>query len=256
MRIRTQFKLTMLLFGIILANPEINSNIVNAGTPGAEIGPNTFISILGGSLAPTTRSWASTDFNGTSLPTSLDGLSVSINGSPAYITFVSPRQINLLTPANMSTSANASVVISDNGLTSQPLSVPVSAYGPAFFLLGGKYAVAEHGDGTIVGPTTLVANNSTPAKAGETIMIFATGLGATNPTTPNGQLIATPAITASTATVLIGGVAANVSYAGLIDPGVYQLNVTIPAAAASGDNSLAVQIGGYTSPGNVFVNVQ
>ncbi len=243
------------LLGIIVANPEITSNIVNAATPGAEIGPNTFVSIIGGSMAPTTRPWATADFKGNNLPTSLDGVSVTVNDSPAYVSFVSPRQINVLTPANMPSSGNVTFMLSDNGLTSDAISLPVSAYAPAFFMLG-KYAVAQHANFTIVGPATLVANNSTPAKPGETIILYATGLGPTNPAIPNGQIVSTPAITASNAMVLIGGVAANVTFAGLVGPGVYQINLTVPSTAASGDNPIAVQIGGYSSPGNVFISVQ
>ena len=66
----------------------------------------------------------------------------------------------------MAVGAPAVIVVSDNGLTSPSMSVPTSAFGPAFFLLGGKYGAAIHSDGKIVGPTTLVANNSTPAKPG------------------------------------------------------------------------------------------
>ena len=105
---------------------------------------------------------------------------------PAFVYFVSPRQINILTPANMAVSGPAQIVVSDNGLTSQTMSVPTSPFGPAFFLLGGKYAEATHGNNTFVGPTTLVANNSTPAKPGETIAFYATGLGNTNPAVTNG----------------------------------------------------------------------
>jgi len=244
------------LFGIIVSNPIFTENVISAGTPGAEIGPNTFVSIIGGSLSPTTRSWASTDFNGTKLPTSLDGVSVTINGSPAFPIFVSPRQINVLTPADMSVSAAARIVVNDNGLTSETLLVPVTAFAPAFFLLGGKYAAAVHGNGTVVGPTTLVANNSTPAAAGETIALFATGLGATNPAVSNGQVVSSAAPLAAPATVLINGVPALVSYAGLVSTGVYQVNVTVPPGLTSGDNLVYVVVGGYPSPGGVFVAVQ
>lgn len=243
------------LFGIIVANPIITSNVVNAAIAGAGIAPNTFVSIIGGSLAPSTRSWRASDFTGSNLPTALDNVSVSVNGQPAFVYFVSPRQINILTPANMAVGAPAQIVVSDNGLTSATMSVPTSPFGPAFFLLGGKYGVGVHGNGTVVGPTTLVANNSTPAKPGETIALFATGLGNTTPAIVNGQVVTDAAPLAAPATVLIGGLPATVSFGGLTATGLYQLNVTVPAAAPDGDNALTVAVGGYTSPGGVFVNV-
>jgi uncharacterized protein (TIGR03118 family) len=243
------------LFGIIVSNPVITANIVNAGTAGGEIAPNTFVSIMGGSLAPTTRSWRTSDFTGTNLPTALDDVSVSVNGQPAFVYFVSPRQINILTPANMAVGGPAQIVVTDNGLTSQTMSVPTSAFGPAFFLLGGKYGVAVHADGKIVGPTTLVANNSTPAKPGETIAFYATGLGNTTPGVANGQVVSQAAPTAVLPTVEIGGAPATVTFGGLVATGLYQVNAVVPASVPDGDNALTVSIAGYTSPGGVFVNV-
>jgi uncharacterized protein (TIGR03118 family) len=236
------------LFGIIVSNPIITGNVVNAGTAGAEIAPNTFVSIQGGSLATTTRTWASADFSGSNLPTALDNVSVSVNGQPAFVYFVSPRQINILTPVNMPAGSPVQIVVNDNGLTGPTMSVPTAAFGPAFFLLGGKYGAAVHTNGTIVGPTTLVANNSTPAKPGESIVLFATGLGATTPATPNGQIVSTPATLAAPATVEIGGAAATVTYSGLTATGLYQINAVVPSSAPDGDNPLTVTVGGYTSP--------
>jgi uncharacterized protein (TIGR03118 family) len=244
------------LFGIIVANPQITANVVNGGTAGGGIAPNTFISIMGGGLSPVTRSWRSSDFVGSNLPTSLDGVKVTINGTPAYPTFVSPRQINVLTPSDMPSSGQVQIVVDDSGLTSSSISVPVSVFGPAFFLLGGKYAAALHGNNTVVGPTTLVANNSTPAKPGETIALYATGMGATNPGISNGQVVTSPAPTATLPVVLIGGVPAAVTFSGQTAAGLYQVNATIPATAPDGDVPILLEIGGFPSPGGVFVAVQ
>jgi uncharacterized protein (TIGR03437 family) len=243
-------------FGIILANPVITENVVNAATPGAEIAPNTFVTIVGAGLSPVTRGWQASDFSGPNLPTSLSGVTVTINGQAAYPTFVSPGQINVLTPANLEVGAPAAVVVSDSGLTNFALGVQTSAFGPAFFLLGGKYAVAQHANGTIVGAATLVPNNSTPAAPGETIALFATGLGNTTPAFPAGQVVTAAAPLAAPATVTIGGMPASVSFAGLVQAGVYQVNATVPASAPSGDNAITVQVGGYTSPGGVFLTVR
>jgi uncharacterized protein (TIGR03118 family) len=243
-------------FGILLAGPVITGNVVNAATPGAEIAPNTFVTIVGTGLSPVTRSWQASDFSGSNLPTSLSGVTVTINGVPAYPTYISPGQINVLTPAGLQLSASAAVVVSDNGLTNLAQGVQTSPFGPAFFLLGGKYAVAQHADGTLVGAATLVPNNSTPAASGETIALFATGLGNTVPAFPQGQIVTATLQLAAPATVTIGGVPANVSFAGLVQAGVYQVNATVPASAPSGDNAVTVQVGGYTSPGGVFLTVR
>jgi uncharacterized protein (TIGR03437 family) len=243
-------------FGMILASPVITANVVNAATPGAEIGPNTFVTIVGAGLSAITRAWQPSDFNGPNLPTSLSGVSVTINGEAAYLTYVSPSQINALTPADLQVGAPATVVVSDNGLTNFAMGIQTSPYGPAFFLLGGKYAVAQHANGTIVGAATLVANNSTPVAPGETIALFATGLGNTIPAFPSGQIITAAAPLAVPVTVTIGGIPASVAFAGLVEAGVYQVNAMVPVTALSGDNAITVQVGGYTSPGGVFLTVQ
>jgi uncharacterized protein (TIGR03437 family) len=242
------------LFGIIVSNPILTENVVNAANSLGEVAPNTVISVIGGSLAPTTRSWTSADFKGNQLPTSLDGVSVTINGTAAYPFFVSPRQINVLTPTTMPVGSPVQVVVNDNGMTSTSILVPTSPFGPAFFMqAGNKYAVAQHGDGTLVGPK---AGTVTPAAAGETIALYATGLGATNPSTPNGQTLSAPAPLATLPNVLIDGAPASVAYSGLIAPGLYQLNVVVPAGLSSGDHIINVVAGGYPSPGGVFIAVQ
>jgi uncharacterized protein (TIGR03118 family) len=239
------------LFGIIVANPAVTSNIVNAADSGGDIAPNTFVSIIGAGLGPTTRTWATADFKGTALPTALDGVSVTVNGSPAFVYFVSPRQINILTPADMAVGTPAQIVVTDNGLTSATMSAPTRAFGPAFFP-NGKYIVAQHGDGTIVGPT---ATNTSPAKPGETIVLYLTGLGNTNPAFPSAQVVSTAAPLAATATVLIGGAPATVSFAGLIATGLYQVNATVPASTPDGDTSIVLAVGGFPSPGGTLINV-
>jgi uncharacterized protein (TIGR03118 family) len=242
------------LFGIIVSNPILTENVVNAANALAEVAPNTVISVIGGSLSPTTRLWTGADFKGNQLPTALDGVSVTVNGAAAYPFFVSPRQINVLTPTNMPVGSPVQVVVNDNGMTSTSLLAPTSPFGPALFMQSGnKYAVAQHGDGTLVGPK---AGTVTPASAGETIALYATGLGATNPAAPNGQTLSGPAPLAAPVTVLIDGAPVGVSFAGLIVPCVYQVNATLPAGLSAGDHNINLVVGGYPSPGGVFIAVQ
>ena len=59
---------------------------------------NTYLEIHGTNLAQTSRTWAGGDFNGANAPTTLDGVSVTVNGKPAFIYYVSPEQININTP--------------------------------------------------------------------------------------------------------------------------------------------------------------
>ena len=246
------------LFGSIQANPVISTaSIVSAGSPAAGIAPNTWVSIYGANLSTVTRPWTAADLGGGKLPTSLSGVAVSVNGTLAYLAYISPKQINFLTPAGMPTGSTVEVLVSNGPLNSASTDVQTQAVGPSFLLLGGKYVAALHSDNkTVVGPTTLVANNSKPAQPGETIVMFGTGFGATNPPIPDGQVVTTAAPLVATPTVSIGGAKASVVYAGLTATGVYQFNVVVPSSSADGDLPVTISIGGVTSPDGTFITVQ
>src|SRR5439155_9073939 len=152
------------------------------------IAPNTFLTIKGSNLAATKRSLVAADIANNLLPTSVDGVTVTVNGQPAFVTYISPVQINLVTPADLPASGSVTVVVSNNSLTSATVNVSTQPVAPSLFLIGA-YAAALHANNTVVGPTTLVANNSTPAAPGETIVLFGTGFGATTPGAVSGGVV-------------------------------------------------------------------
>jgi uncharacterized protein (TIGR03118 family) len=246
------------LFGSIETSPTVTaSNIVNGASFGPGIAPNTWITITGTSLAATARSWAASDFSGADLPTTLDGVTVTINGEKAYPDFISPKQINILTPADMAVGGTVQVVVSNGPLPSPTASVTTASVAPAFFLFGGKYAAATHLNGAYVGPTSLGAAY-TPAAPGETIVIYGTGFGTTNPAIVNGQVVSGVPTLAATPTFTIGGANAAVVFAGLTpgSAGLYQFNVTVPASlTTAGDQSITASVSGATSPTGVFVTI-
>lgn len=246
------------LFGSIQANPEISTaSIVSAGSPAAGIAPNTWVSIYGANLAVTAHAWTTADLAGGKLPTSLNNVSVTVNGVPAYLSYVSPKQINLLTSTGTPAGTTVPVVVSNGTSSSASSDMKTQTVAPSFLLLGGKYVAALHSDNrTVVGPTTLVANNSKPAQPGETVVLFGTGFGATNPAAPEGLVVTTAAPLVATPTVSIGGTNASVVYSGLTGTGVYQFNVVVPPSAADGDLPVTITIGGVTSPDGTFLTVQ
>jgi uncharacterized protein (TIGR03437 family) len=219
--------------------------VVNGASFQSTIAPGMFLTVIGTDLSQTTRSWGDGDFINGALPTSLDGVSVSIGGKAAYIDYISPGQINLLAPAGVSVGTSAVLVKSPLGI-SAPTNATVSSVAPAFFLISGTYPAALHPDYSLVGPSGLFPG-TTPAAPGETIQIYATGFGATNPATPDGVLSIPVAPLASAPTVTVGGKDAKVVFAGIVSPGLYQLNVTIPDLP-DGDASLVAQLNGATAP--------
>jgi len=236
------------LFGRLQAAPQSGSSqVLNGGSfqPGL-IAPNTWVTIQGANLAATTRAWDAGDFVNGALPTELDGVTAWLNGKPAFIEFVSPKQLNILIPAD-TPPGSAQLQLVSNGLISATIAIQVQALAPAFFLAAdGKHVAATHADGSLVSPPG--AKSGTPAKPGETIVLYGTGFGPTNPDIPNGKLVTAPAPLKAQPVITIGGATAAVAFAGLTGPGLYQFNVTIPATTADGDAQVVAQTGDTSSP--------
>jgi uncharacterized protein (TIGR03437 family) len=241
---------------LITATPKITL-VANAEGGVATIAPNTWVSILGSNLGPAgdTRTWGNSDFVGGQLPTSLDGLSVTVNSVPAYVYYISPTQVNILTPPN-AISGSASVQVSDNGVISANFMVQAQAESPSFFVFGGgPYIAATHANGSYLGPTSLYPGLTTPAQPGETIVMYANGFGSTSTAvvsgseTQSGTLSPMPVIT-------IGGVAATVTFAGLVSPGEFQFNVVVPPSLANGDQPTVAIYNGLTTQAGTLITVQ
>src|SRR5580698_11401474 len=79
--------------------PSINS-VENAEGGNLIIAPNTWLEVDGLNLskAGDSRSWLPSDFVNGQMPTILDGVSVTVNGKNAFVYYISPTQVNILTP--------------------------------------------------------------------------------------------------------------------------------------------------------------
>ena len=232
---------------------------ITAVTNGASFQPGfasaTWVSIFGTNLAQTTRTWQASDFVGDALPTSLSGVSVTINGRPAYVEYISSTQVNVLAPDD-STVGTVNVQVTTAQGASNVYTAQKQQFAPAFFTMGGGYVAALHADYTLVGKPGLLGAGvtTTPAKPGETILLYATGFGPTSPALPSADLVTAPAALANTAQVTIGGQVAHVAWAGLVEAGLYQLNVTVPNLP-NGDAPVVATVGGAESGSGVLVTV-
>ena len=213
-----------------------------------------WVAIGGTNLSKTTRSWGLADFVGNQLPTKLNDVSVTINGIPAYVYYISSAQINVLAPDDATTGPVAVQVTNAAGV-SNSFMVAKAAFSPAFFAFDGTHVVATHTDGSLIGPPGLVKGiATTPAQPGETIVLYATGFGPGNPALPAGLTVAAPSQLANPATAKVGGQAAQVLFAGIIGSGLDQINMVVPTVP-NGDIPIVAAVGGIQSPAGFVLTV-
>lgn len=236
--------------------PPAVSLVANAEGEAPVIAPNTWVEIKGAGLSLTgdTRIWTGSDFANNQMPTKLDSISASVNGKAAYVYYISPTQINILTPPDAISGA-VPVQVANNGVTTASFTAQAQSLSPSFFVFnGGPYVAATHTDGTLLGPATLYPNLTTPAKPGEIVVLYANGFGPTSTpivagsSTQSGSLPTLPVIK-------IGGATATVQFAGLVAPGQYQFNVAIPTNLADGDQSITATYSGQTTQAGTLIAI-
>jgi uncharacterized protein (TIGR03437 family) len=161
---------------------------------------------------------------------------------------ISPTQVGALAPPD-DTAGDVTVQVSTNGVETASVTALLQPFSPAFFTSQDNSIVAEHADFTLVGPDS-------PAKPGETIVLYGAGFGATDLAISGGQSLALTATLANPVKVRIGGVDVQPAFAGLSGTGVYQLNVTLPDSTADGAIPVVATIGGVSTPGTATIPVK
>jgi len=183
--------------------------------------PGELISIYGTNLASTLAVDAT-------LPTALGQVQVLVNGVPAPIYSVSPEQINAVTPlgVDIRTPPVATVQVTNAAGSSNTIFNYLGQTQPGVFnSIGGTPAIQHAADYSMV-------SSSSPAEAGETLVVYLTGLGAVD-----AQGNAASAISAT-----IDGIPASVAYAGTGSSvgGGYQMNVIVPNGVSAGNVHLNI----------------
>jgi uncharacterized protein (TIGR03437 family) len=225
-----------------LAPPAQVIGVQNAasGATGA-IAPGEILALTGITIGPRPAVSSAVSPVGTSL----GGTTVTINGTPAPILYTQADQTNIIVPWG-ATGTTASIVVTQGATVSQTLSVPIAAAAPGLFTLSGG-ALAWNQDGTLNSAT-----NAAPA--GSVVVLYATGLGQTDPAGTDGakygNLVLAETVTPVTATV--GGKAATVIYAGGAPgqvAGVMQVEVVVPTGAGTGAVPVVITSNGTTGAG-------
>ena len=219
------------------------------------VAPGKFVVIYGSGLGPSALA-VNAPVSGV-FGTQIDGTTVTFGGFPAPLYYTSAGQVSAIVPYEISGSA-VQVSVGYQGKTSS-FTVPVASASPAIFTANstgiGQAAAVNVVDGSL-------NTAASPVKIGQYIALFATGEGQTSPPGVDGKLapltLPLPApILAVQAT--IGGIAANVAYAGAAPgavAGLMQVNVQIPQGLQTGSQvPVYIQVGtAYSSPG-VYIAV-
>jgi uncharacterized protein (TIGR03437 family) len=234
--------------------------VVPVDSPSNTIQPGEWISIYGNNLAASTVTWTG------NFPQSLGNTSVTINGRPAYLSFVSPTQVNVQAPDDTTTGIVPVVVTSAIGKATS--TVTLAQFAPAFLLLDTKHVAGiivrtdgsgAYGGGSydIVGPTGKSLGYPTvAAKAGDSVVLFGVGFGPTSPVVLAGQAFSGAAPTTKAVNVLINNVSVTPAFAGLSGAGLYQLNLILPAGLGTGDVTLAAAVNAVQTQSSVVISLQ
>ncbi len=238
------------------------ATVIGAATYLPKAAPAAYCSIMGAGFTDQAATDWSSSITGSTLPASVGGISVSVNGTPAYVEYVSATQINFLLPSSAAIGIADVELITPTGVMSSTLEI--DAVAPGFFcymLKGVLYPSSVYATGSgvvyVAAAGALPGYTSRPAAAGDIIELYATGCGPTNPAAPDGVVFSTPYPAANLAAfqVTIAGKTTSVLFAGLAGPGLWQLNVQIPSGLIGGDQPLALSVNNVASQPNVMITV-
>ena len=240
------------------STPVITGVLSATGIPGSvqsNIESGSWVAIYGSNLSPITGDWTGQIQNG-NLPTSLNGVSVTIDGKPAFLYYTSPGQINVQAPDT--NPGTVLVVVNNNNVKSAAATAQLQQFAPAMFQWGSsKYAVASRFPDYAYLANPVLGGAFTPAKPGDYVILWCTGFGPTNPSQPAGVVVTGVPVPSYQITVTVGGLPAPVVNAAMTpgDAGLYQVAIQIPLNTPSGDVLVRASVGGSSSPDNVYLYV-
>ncbi len=233
---------------------------VNAVTNGASnlsgpVAPGEVVVIYGSGLGPQQLTTFQADASGR-VPNAVAGTTVYFNGAPAPVLYSSSNQVAAIVPFGIGNSL-AQMYVQNQNVTSAAFNLSVASQIPAVFTLNGsgagQAAAINNKDGSINGAAS-------PAKIGDYVQLYITGVGQTNPSGSDGVINAAPLpVPVAEVKVTIGGKTATVNFAGGAPgsvAGVIQVNAQIPSGiTVGGAVPVVVQVGTSNSQPGVTLAV-
>jgi uncharacterized protein (TIGR03437 family) len=216
------------------------------------VSPGEQVTIFGSNFGPSAV--VSATPTGGAYPTTLSSTEVLFDGTPAPIIYVTSGQIAVMVPYGVSGRAATAVQISYLGVTSAAISYNVAATVPGIYTLNTEGS----GQGAIENQNYSFNGSNNPAAPGSVVSIYMTGEGITSPASVTGQLAVSLNHPLLPVTATIGGIAAQVQYAGSAPGEIYgimQVNVQIPSNAPAGSLPIVITVGTTSTQNGVTVAV-
>jgi uncharacterized protein (TIGR03437 family) len=231
--------------------------------PVQTISTGAITTIYGSNFMAAGSAFQVNSISGGVLSTNFAGICVTFGGVKAPIFGVAVTQITVAVP----TIAPGTVAVqvlrncgAANELKSNVLNATAQAASPEFLYVvanadGVNPVAAVGSDGGFIG------TNGATAKAGDILVIYALGLGATDPAQTDGVPAAGAASVTLPVGITIGGVglaATDILYAGASPSyiGLYQVNMRVPSGVASGKQSIVMTVGTNQSPTFGYLTMQ
>jgi len=224
-----QFINVPLTFSVGISSNVSITGMANAASFQQAFAPGMILSVFGKNLANSTQ-----QAPGTPLPLNLGGVSVTINGLPAPLYYVSPTQLNIQIPYE--TPARSSLLAVNNNGQVATSTLNVSTSSPGIFASGGSLV-----------PTANVS-------PGQGVVLFLTGEGEVTPIVatgapPSGQALSQPPQPRLPLTLTVAGIQVTPLFVGVPSwsVGVTQVNFVVPPAASLGIQPVVVKVGDTAS---------
>lgn len=230
--------------GSLTGGPTLaDKSTVNSASLAQTIAPGTIVSISGANFAGNSLSAPSVP-----LPTVLGDTGVTFNGAAVPLFFVSNGEILAQAPFDLAVGVAVSIQVRRGNSLSTMRTASVAAVSPGIFTVdpaSSAGAILHASDYSLV-------TSISPARPGESLLIYCTGLGALQIPVPSGSSAPNVAPLAQTTvrpTVTIAGLPATVTYSGLAPGlvGLYQVTVQAPAALPTGNQPVQITTGGVVS---------
>ncbi len=236
----------------VFLNPQGILNSASFAPPGYPLSPGGLMTLFGSGFG--TQNGTAT--GGQPFPFTLANVQVTVNGSaaPLYNVSSNPAQISAVVPFGV-TGSSATVVVTVGTTKSNSVDVPLAPTAPGVFSINQNGL----GDGAVLHANFTLVTAANPAKRGETVLVFLTGLGAVTPSITDGAVAPVSPLRTTTGplNVFVGGqLVSSVAFSGLAPTlaGLYQLNIVIPNGTPPGSQSLAIQtVEGYSDLVNIAV---